>query len=316
MAQIQFYAMGSHMQAFLDSTANIADAELAAVPTWFAEWERILSRFRDDSELTALNRHAGNGWVQVSETLWEVLALAMAAARRSNGLVTPTILRALEQAGYDRDFDDMQRQSESDANAPAPDIGNWRDIQMNRRRREVALPRGTALDFGGIAKGWAADIASRRLSRFGPALVDAGGDIAVFGPRADGTPWPIGIADPRQPDNHIELLLLTSGGVATSGRDIRHWRRGNLEQHHIIDPRTGAPARTDVLTTTVVAPSTREAEAAAKAVLILGSEAGREWLERFSYLAGLVITEAGEIIRTSNLDAFCWHDAIEGVSHE
>lgn len=309
MPSIQFYAMGCQMHAILESAASLATVELARVPAWFAAWEHILSRFREDSELSALNRRAGDGWVQVSETLWQVLTIALSAARRSRGLVTPTILPALEEAGYDRSFADLPRQMSAASSAVAqPATGDWQAIRMDRRRRAVALPPATRLDLGGIAKGWAADTAAQRLSVFGPALVDAGGDIAVRGARAGGAPWPIGIADPQRPDEHLELLLLASGGVATSGRDVRRWRRGGRENHHIIDPRSGAPADTDVLSATVIAPSAREAEVGAKTALILGSDAGRTWLAMQPHMAGLLVTEYGQVIRTPGLTAYCWNE--------
>lgn len=135
------------------------------------------------------------------------------------------------------------------------------------------------LDLGGIAKGWAADIAAQRLAKAGPALIDAGGDIAVSGPMADGSPWPIAIANPFAPEDSLGLLLLVRGAVATSGRDYRRWTRGGVEQHHIIDPRTGQPAQTDVLSATIVAPDGPAAEMAAKVALILGSQAGLAWLD-------------------------------------
>ncbi len=287
------------MLAVLDASDPSAGAAVAAVPDWFAAWDQALSRFRDDSELAVLNRRAGHGWTQLSPTLWAVLAAARAAARLSDGLVSPTVLSALERAGYDRDFAAIGDGRAVPAGTAAP-AAPWSAIRHDPRRRAVALPAGARLDLGGVAKGWAADTAVRRLAAHGPALVDAGGDIAVSGPRADGTPWPIGVADPRQPGEQIALLLLPAGGVATSGRDYRRWRQGAAERHHIIDPRTGLPAATDLLTVTVVAPSARVAEAAAKTVLILGREAGLAWLAARPYLAGLLVSEEGRIDCTVN----------------
>lgn len=286
--------MGCTMLAVLDESGSSATAAVAAVPDWFAAWDQVLSRFRDDSELAALNRRAGHGWTQLSPTLWAVLATARAAARLSDGLVSPTVLSALERAGYDRDFAMIGDGRAAPAGSAAP-ATPWSAIRYDPRRRAVALPAGARLDLGGVAKGWAADTAVRRLAAHGPALVDAGGDIAVSGPRADGTPWPIGVADPHQPGEQIALLLLAAGGVATSGRDYRRWRQGAAERHHIIDPRTGLPAATDLLTATVVAPSARVAEAAAKTVLILGREAGLAWLAARPYLSGLLVSEEGRI---------------------
>src|SRR5262249_13693488 len=148
----------------------------------------------------------------------------------------------------------------------------WEAIELDPAARSICLPEGLRLDLGGNAKGWAADRAVRRLARFGPALVDAGGDIALCGPRPNGDPWGIGVADPILPDRDLTLLRVASGGVATSGVDFRRWLRDGVWKHHLIDPRTGEPAETDLLSATVVAGSTADAEAAAKTVMLLGAE--------------------------------------------
>jgi thiamine biosynthesis lipoprotein len=311
--QIVSYAMGCRLLAALDAAGPAAEAALADIPGWFAAWERALSRFRADSELAALNSRAGAGPAPVSATLWAVIGSSLEAARMSDGLVTPTLLDALERAGYDRDFAALEPEAATvpPGTPPPTSSGDWRLVHLDACRRAVALPQGMRLDLGGFAKGWAADMAVRRLKAVGPALVDVGGDIAVSGPRADGSPWPIAIANPLCPDEPLDLLLLQAGGVATSGRDYRRWRRGGAEGHHIIDPRSGAPAATDLLTTTVVAPSAQEAEAAAKAVLILGSNAGMTWLAARPHLAALLLTEGGQVLRTATLDAYRW-EIVEG----
>ena len=138
------------------------------------------------------------------------------------------------------------------------------------------------------------------LAAAGPALVDAGGDIALSGPRASGAAWPIGVASPFEPAADLEVLLLRGGGVATSGRDYRRWERDGARSHHLIDPRSGLPAATDVLSATVAAPSARAAESAAKAALILGGAAGLAWLEERE-LAGLLALEDGRVLRSRRL---------------
>jgi thiamine biosynthesis lipoprotein len=137
--------------------------------------------------------------------------------------------------------------------------------------------------------------------------MDAGGDVAVSGPMADGSPWPIGVANPLVADETLGVLLLRGGAVATSGRDYRRWRRGDSEQHHIIDPRTGQPAQTDVLAATVVGPNGVAAEVGAKVVLILGSAAGLAWLEARPDLAGLLVLADGQVIHSSRMAAY-WYD--------
>ncbi len=302
------------MLAALDRDDDSARKALAQAPAWFAEWEASLSRFREDSELSALNR-AGGKPMQVSETMWLVLEAALAAASKSEGLVTPTLLDAVQAAGYDRSFESLATSTAS-ANTPMnKSIGNWRAIERTAKTRTVRMPREMRLDLGGVAKGWAADQAAQRLSAFGPALVDAGGDIAVSAAMASGEAWPIAVADPFKADSDLDLLMIGQGGVATSGRDYRRWQRDGKWQHHIIDPRTGAPAETDVLTATVIARTTAEAEVAAKVALILGSREGLQWIEARPKLAGLLALENGQVVRSRRLDDYTWTEPIASVGN-
>lgn len=301
--QIEFKAMGCQMLAALDDDEQ--GEALKQVPAWFEEWEQSLSRFRENSELSELNRRAGQ-YVPVSPVLWEVLNVALVAAEQSGGLVVPTILPALLAAGYDRSFDQMSAKSDrSKLDAPAT-LEQWHNIEMEDEGHFVYLPPNTALDFGGVAKGWAAQQAVQRLAQYGPALMDAGGDVATSGPRADGSSWPIGISDPFAPDKELELLLLAGNAVATSGRDYRRWQQGGQWKHHIIDPRTGQPAATDIFSATVVAPDTVAAEVAAKTALIMGSAAAIPWLDCQPSLAGLLVREDATVIYSQHMAQHLW----------
>ncbi len=300
MQRLEFRAMNCQMLALVDSDDARATEELTHVPTWFDEWENILSRFRANSELNRLNTNAGQA-SRVSETLWQVIQQSLIAARESNGLVTPTVLDALTQAGYDRSFELLDPHARSGSAAHAP-VADWRAIDCDANARAVRLPRGTHLDLGGVAKGWCADQAAQRLSAIAPALVDAGGDIALGGAMSNGDAWQIAIADPFAPARDLEQILVHAGGVATSGRDYRRWQVGGETRHHIIDPRTSRPAETDVLSATVIAPNARQAEVAEKIALILASRAGLDWLNAHSHLAGLLVLENGSVLTSAQFD--------------
>lgn len=300
-----FKAMGCQMLAVLDLPAEDPSAELDQVPGWFEGWEQSLSRFRETSELSRLNASAGRP-VAVSETLWDVLQTALEAENRSFGLVTPAVLDALVMAGYDRSFDQLVPASSVPTGDHFAPVGSLSAVVLDERTHSVCLPAGLRLDFGGIAKGWAADQAARRLSASGAALVNAGGDIAISGPPSGGGAWPIGICDPFDPNNDLETLMVAQGGVATSGRDYRRWQRAGLWQHHIIDPRTGRPAQADVLTATVIAPSAVEAEVAAKVALISGSQAGLEWLDSRPTLAGMLVLDDGQRLYSRRIPQYLW----------
>ena len=299
--RLNFHAMGSDMLAAVECETE--PEILSHVPEWFEEWEQSLSRFRYDSELTRLNQIHEQP-VRVSKTLWDVFQTARKAEQLTDGLVTPTLLDAITEAGYDRPFDMLPHLATPTVDSVLTISQPLTAIAFDTSTQSITLPEGMGLDFGGAAKGWAAHQAMKRLQAKGPALIDAGGDIAISGPRADGGPWKIGIADPFNKDEEVEILHLNACGVATSGKDRRRWTRNGIFQHHIIDPLTNQPAETDLLTVTVIAPNVMEAEAAAKAVFILGSRVGLEWIEARPEYAGVFILDNGEMYYSQNMDQY------------
>lgn len=301
--RLGFHAMGCEILALVEQDSDQMPETLKRVPDWFKEWEQALSRFRFDSELIRLNQTSGRP-VQVSQILWDVFQTAQAAQQMTDGLVTPTVLEALVEAGYDRTFESLWLYADFEPAGVSTIVPSLREVACDPAARTITLPIGLGLDFGGVAKGWAAHQAMKRLQVEGPALVDAAGDIALSGARADGSPWLIGVADPLHPGQDLEILRLNSGGVASSGKDRRRWSRNGQWQHHIIHPLTAQPAETDLLTVTVVAATVMDAEAAAKAAFILGSHAGMEWIDSRPSLAGLVIMEDGDALYSEKIEKY------------
>lgn len=301
--KLEFRAMGCQILVAIDSPQK--PAELERVPDWFESWEQGFSRFRLDSELSLVNRRAGIP-TQVSQDFADVFAITLEADRISGGMVTPVILDSLLQAGYDQSFDLLAPQQAFSYAEPILCLPRLSEINWEATTRTICTPPDLHLDFGGIVKGWAAHQTVERLKEYGPVLVDAAGDIAVSGLQSDGQPWLIGVADPFNPSENLELLQMQRGGVATSGRDRRRWLQGSRWNHHIIDPRTGAPAETDVLTATVVAPSAIQAEWAAKTSLIMGSQAGLDWLETNPSFEGMLVLEDGQCLYSHNFENYLW----------
>lgn len=310
--RLSFRAMGTEILACVDVDSGQPPALLTEVPRWFEGWEQTLSRFRADSELSRLNLTVD--WpVRVSAALWDVFQSARAAEEFTDGLVTPTVLDAMLEAGYDRDFASLQagvqslqtlvQSQETLDSAPRTTVRALASVQWDTAAQSIQLPAGVHLDFGGIAKGWAAHQAMSRLREIGPALMNCGGDIAVSGPLLDGSPWEVGVYMPFDRDNgYLEMLFFQQGcGVASSATDRRRWMQGDQVRHHIIDPRTGLPAKSDVVSATVVAATAVEAEAAAKSILIRGSLDGLDWLEANPALAGLLILEDGQILYSQKI---------------
>lgn len=283
-----FRAMNTDVGVWLWSTAPGAPAALDAAPAFFEQVEQELSRFRPDSGLNRLNAAAGQGPQPVSTTLEAVLRLALDAARETGGLFDPTVLPALQAAGYDVSFERIDASGPHD---PAAVRLGWQEVTLADGR--VSLPAGMALDLGGLVKGWTVDRLAEKLSAHGPVLVDAGGDICAYG-RLDGERWPVGVAEPLEEQEDLVVLELEDEAVATSSVGRRRWRRGEAWMHHLIDPRTQRPSESDVHTVTVVGPSAREAEIAAKVALLLGSAAGSGYLATRG-LDGILVRHDGSL---------------------
>jgi thiamine biosynthesis lipoprotein len=251
MVQHSFPAMGTTIELFVET--DDASDELEAAEAEFERLEQVMSRFRPTSELSRLNEA---GELDVSPELADVVGRALEARVSSRGRFDATVHDALVAAGYDRTFDDVTKDA-PDASPPARCGGG---VAVEGRR--IRLEPGTRLDLGGIGKGYAAERVATLLALTGPCLVSAGGDIAVRGVPSTGT-WPIAVSDGI-------TLGLTQGGLATSGSERRRWRRGGVEQHHLIDPATGMPAASDLLRVTAVGSDAVEAEVLATSMFIGG----------------------------------------------
>jgi thiamine biosynthesis lipoprotein ApbE len=294
---VSFRAIGTVASVLLtepgwcEKAGAILRAELDAV-------DAACSRFRADSELSRLN-NAGGREVAISRRLAGALAAALAAARATDGDVDPTCGRALAGLGYDRDFAELTRDGNPRLRAGRLRItvtpaAGWRAVELDERRSTVRLPAGVALDLGATAKALAADQAAERIAAAVDCgvLVNLGGDIRAAGPPPDGG-WRIGIVDELAPHESpdtappAQAVVITDGGLATSGTTARAWRRGGADLHHIIEPATGLPARNCWRTASVAAASCLDANMASTAAIIRGEQAVA-WLSELRLPARLV----------------------------
>jgi len=307
MNTFTFRAMGSQILIAMDTQQGVLSETNQEVVRWFEEWEQLFSRFRITAELSELNAHTGQDW-PVSETFFRVLKQALQEERLSNGLVTPAVLNALEAAGYVQSFEDLADSLATSLRQTYINSGNAQDISLDEIRLTVHLPVGMRLDLGGFVKGWAADQTMQRLQGTAPVLVDAGGDIAISGPMKNGDLWPGGVADPLSADASLGVLMLGRGGIATSGKDYRRWMQGDRWQHHIIDPRTGRPAESDLISVTVMAENVMEAELWTKAALIVGSTRAIRLLAENGIASYLLVMEDGQQIESVPFSQARWSE--------
>ncbi|HEY6567796.1 MAG TPA: FAD:protein FMN transferase [Actinomycetota bacterium] len=262
-----FRSMGTQVTVYGPAGRAFARS-LPEIVALFEAEERRFSRFRGDSELAELNRRAGS-WTAISEVFEEVLRCALAGAARSGGTFDPSVLGAVIDSGYDRDFDEVLAGARGVLHPSTP-CARWREIEV--RPGWVLLPPGVGLDLGGLVKGWTADRATDlALGRGLPwVLVSAGGDQRIAG---SAPVVEIPIEDPERPDRIVTSLRIDRGAIASSSTAKRTWGSG---LHHVIDPRTGAPAETDAVQVTVWAPTCAEAEILATWALISGVAAAEQ----------------------------------------
>jgi thiamine biosynthesis lipoprotein len=259
------------------------------------EWHARFSRFLPESELSQLNRDARET-VPVSPTMARFIQAALEVASFTDGLVDPTLLTEIEEAGYARHFDAApfplrHALSLVPERAPATprSTARWCQIELDAEAATVTRPPGVPLDAGGVAKGLFGDLLADVLADHATFAVDAAGDVRLGG--GAGITRPVRVASPFD-GSVLHEFELARGAAATSGIGGRSWfGPDGRPAHHLLDPRTGGPAFTGIVQVTALAPRAVEAEARAKAALLSGPSAATAWLEH----GGVVVYDDGGI---------------------
>jgi thiamine biosynthesis lipoprotein len=298
-----FHAMGSEVRLLIGPRLRRTEPsplDAAYRERRFAlEFARRLSRFEPGSELSALNRDP-RAVVPASQLLRAAVRAGLWAAERSDGLVEPTLVRSLERAGYATSLDGAPPASLREAldAAPArhparPDLrSRWREVAVDDEAGTVVRPPGVLLDTGGTGKGLCADAVACRLAGYTRFLVDCGGDIAVGGVGPQFEAYEIDVEHPLTGEA-IGRIRLDRGGVATSGVNVRIWRRPDgTYAHHLLDPSTGRPAWTGLIGVTALGGSALEAETLSKLALLAGPDAARRVLADHG---GVIVHDGGEV---------------------
>jgi thiamine biosynthesis lipoprotein len=281
--------------------ARSTDEGKAAIEAGMAELRRLdamMSLYKDDSELTRVNRAAGKHPVTVSPEMLEVVEAARKISDLSGGAFDVTVgpLVVLWQ---------MQLK---EGTVPTDDeiarvrlLVNYRTIVVDKKASTIFLKKpGMIMDFGGM-KGYTADRAAEVIKKRGinNAIIAVAGDIWVLGHREDGKPWRIGVQHPREADKTLTVLDLSDKYISTSGDYERFVIRERKRYHHIIDPRTGKPSR-GVISATLIGDKGAFIDPLTKVPFILGPEQGLKILKKFGCEA-IIVDEQGKVFVTDGI---------------
>lgn len=303
---------GIHVSLGMDAPLQVD------VQNWFAETEKRFSRFRADSELSRINQLSGKTTL-ISAAMAEVLSLADMYRHKTGGIFQFMLLDALQHAGYSRSFDQLKQMSDIRAQ---PVVAHDGQIHLNAAMKSVKLSPGTHIDLGGIVKGWSVNRMStwlKQKQRVTRGLLNAGGDLVVWGGFQEAEPWLVGIADPRDKAIEIAQITLADGAVATSSVLGRRWKTDRGDMHHLINPRTMRPSNSDIVQCSIVGSNVIECEVWAKVACIVGvSEFLPMFHRHLPHCDALFVTEAGELHFAGERKRFDkqWHETTVDVIHD
>jgi len=303
------------MDTFCSITVVSPSKERAqeAIKAGFAEIKRLehlLNYFSPDSEVTAINKAAGIRPVKVSRDTLDVIKKAIEVAQMTGGAFDPTVGPVIKLWKFSKPTPNPSLPSQK-AIRDALRLVDYGKIKINEATSEVYLEKkGMELDLGGIAKGYAADRAIEVIKAKGirSALVAIAGDIKGFGLKPDRKPWKIGIQNPRPEDSNsskkwediFATLYLNNRAISTSGDYQRFFMKDGKRYHHILNPETGYPATSNLISVSVIAPEGYLADSLSTAIFVLGYQKGLALLESMG-LDGVIVDVSKRVFITRDL---------------
>ena len=264
------------------------------------DFEKKFSRFIRNNELDRFNNSSTSSF-SVSKEFAELLSEAKKMHKETGGVFDPTIIDALETAGYDKNFSDLElnnreKVSASEVKTKFKKRGKFSALKISGTR--IKKPAGLRLDFGGLGKGFLADkLANSHFKKVANCWISMGGDLFVKGSEKPDQKngWKIGVEDPNQPGREI-FTVMTGGkdlGIATSGVFKRRGLKGGFEWNHLIDTKTGLPVNNNIIAVTAISTSAKKADVFAKTVLMLGENKGFEFIEKQKDSAAVIFFKGG-----------------------
>lgn len=265
--------------------------------------EALLTFNAPGGDVNKLNENAGKNSVELDPHTIAILEKSQEVAELSGGAFDVTVGPLVKAWGIGSDEPRILEESEIQELLPLID---YRDLVIEGNKAFLKR-EGQMVDLGGIAKGYAGDVAAEiyRSHGINSAFINLGGNVVTIGSKPDGSPWVVGIRDPRGPNpnttTHVGAVLVKDKSVVTAGDDQRYFDYNGQRYHHILNPHTGYPAQSDLLSVTLITETSLEADALDTAVFILGLEKGREMLEKYGNVEAVFLTKDKKVYVTDGL---------------
>ncbi len=279
-----------------------AKEALVAVQCEAQRLERMFSRFREDSEIHAINQSAGEQCVSVSPETYEVLSRAVGFSKTSSGSFDATIGPLVDLWDYKH----ACAAPEDEKIRQAHLLVNYLDLILDPENRTAMLrKKEQSVDLGGIGKGYASDRFMEIFQQHGisSAYSNIGGNVSTLGNKPDGSPWRVGLRHPRKQDL-LGAVEVTGKAVVTSGDYERFFINSEGKRfHHILNPLTGYPAESGLISVTVIAQSAMTADALSTAVFVAGLQRGLDILGNYPQAEAVLITADLKVFATKGLKA-------------
>ncbi|MHC1682943.1 MAG: FAD:protein FMN transferase [Clostridiaceae bacterium] len=315
----EFYEMESFCMGTIISQRVYGDnAKIAAVKVEdeIKRLESLMSFFLDSSEVSKLNKAAGKHEVEISNEVLFVLNRAKYYSKLCDGSFDITIAPVARLWGIFTRNEKLPSKEEIDE---ALKLTGYKYLSINNDLGTSKLEKlGQCVDLGAIAKGYAADRAIDIYKQHGieSAFVNLGGNVMLLGNKPDGSPWRVGIQNPLlERGKCLGAVNATNKTVVTSGDYVRYFEKDNKKYHHILDPRTGYPADSSLISTTIVSEKSIDADALSTAIFILGLEDGIKLIDNQKGIEAIFITKDKEIYVTEGLkEDFTFFHGTEGFT--
>ena len=287
------------MQVYGENAKEVIDNSFARM----REIENEMSKNIVESEVTKINKNSAKQWVEVSGDTFKVIEKALEYAKLTKGRFDPTIGPLV----------DLWRIGTSEAKVPSEKeientkkLVNYKNLKLNKENNSIKFEKeNMKIDLGGIAKGYAADEVRNIVKKAGidSAYVNLGGNVLVIGGKEDGTPWKIGIQDPREARGSVMASLeIRDKTVVTSGNYERYFREDGVLYHHILNPETGKPTRNDLLSVSIISKDSFEADVLSTSAFILGRKEAYDFIKNQKGIEAIFVTKNNNVYLTPGLE--------------